>query len=85
MPHLAFPIKLPWKESLTSRRNLVEIVGMPASIENKDLEGKAIEVLSLIGVKVRAEGINACHLLFKKERLILKFANCKFTLSCLRS
>ena len=68
-----------------SRRDSAELVGMPASIENKDLEGKAIDLLAAIGVSVKADDLQACHRLFKKDRVILKFINRKFALSCLRS
>ena len=63
-----------------SRRNNVEIQGIPDSVEENDLEEKIIEVLSSIDVPVSPEEIEACHRLYSKSSpkpVIIKFMNRK--------
>ena len=57
-----------------SRRECVEVVGLPSSIEDKDLEPTVCRVLQHIGVGIKGEGIEACHRLNKKsDRTSLSF------------
>ena len=49
-----------------SRRDSIEIVGIPESIGNEDLEAKTIKLLKAINVDVTASDIQACHRLTKK-------------------
>ena len=49
-----------------SRRDSIEIVGIPESIGNEDLEVKTIKLLKAINVDVTASDIQACHHLTKK-------------------
>lgn len=59
-----------------SRRECLEISGVPASIEDDDLEDKVIEILSTINVTVDSSQIEACHRL-KNDRTIIKFCSRK--------
>ena len=54
-----------WKNAQYSRRECVEVVGLPSSIGDKDLELTACRVLQHIGVGTTGEGIEACHRLNK--------------------
>ena len=63
-----------WKNAQYSRREFFEVVGLPSSIEDKDLEPTVCRVLQHIGVGITGEGIEACHRLNKQsDRTIVKF------------
>ena len=68
-----------------SRRDTIEIVGIPENIADKDIESKAIGIMKMIGVTVPKQEIQACHRLVKKDRVIIKFVNRKTAIACLRS
>ena len=66
------------KNAQSSRRECVEVVGLPSSIEDKDLEPTVCRVLQHIGVGITGEGIEACHRLNKQsDRTIVKFSRRK--------
>ena len=66
------------KNAQSSRRECVEVVGLPSSIEDKDLEPTVCRVLQHIGVGITREGIEACHRLNKQsDRTIVKFSRRK--------
>ena len=54
-----------WKNAQYSQCECVEVVGLPSSIEDKDLEPTVCRVLQHIGVGITGEGIEACHRLNK--------------------
>ena len=56
-----------WKNSQYSWRECVEVVRLPSSIEDKDLEPTVCRVLQHIGVGITGEGIEACHRLSKQD------------------
>ena len=56
-----------WKNAQYSRREYVEVVRLPSSIEDKDLEPTVCRVLQHIGVGITGEGIEACHRLSKQD------------------
>ena len=63
-----------WKNAQYSRRECFEVVGLPSSIEDKDLEPTVCRVLQHIDVGITGEGIEACHRLNKQsDRTIIKF------------
>ena len=63
-----------WKNAQYSRRECVEMVRLPSSIEDKDLEPTVCRVLQHIGVGITGEGIEAFHRLNKQNgRTIVKF------------
>ena len=67
-----------WRNAQYSRRECVEVVGLPSSIEDKDLEPTVCRVLQHIGVGITGEGIEACHRLNKQsDRTIVKFSRRK--------
>ena len=68
-----------------SRRDTIEICGIPSSVDDKSLEKKSMEILATIGCKVSPAEIQACHRLHKKDRTIIKFCNRKSALQCLRN
>ena len=56
----------------------VEWVGLPSSIEDKELEPTVCRVLQHTGVDITGESIEACHSLNKQsDRTIVKFSRRK--------
>ena len=64
-----------WKNAQYSRREYVELVGLPSSIEEKDLEPTVWKVLQHIGIGITRECIEACLRLNKQsDKTIVKFS-----------
>ena len=42
-------------------------------MNNVDLEEKVCEALSLIGTKVKPDDVDVCHIMKKKDKVIIKF------------
>lgn len=59
-----------------SRRECLEFVGIPANVEDEELEGKVIDILDYIDVPCAESDIEACHRL-KNNRTIVKFGSRK--------
>lgn len=61
-----------------SRRECLEISGIPRDIDNDDLESKSLEIFKSIGVNLSPEKIHACHRIGRKgETTIIKLVNRK--------
>ena len=72
-----------------SRRDTIEITGIPPVIEDQDLEKEVIEIFRDAKVVVdkqpiKASDIQACHRLNKKGKTIIKVVNRKFVEDALR-
>ena len=70
------------------RRDSVEISGIPANIEQDDLEGEVIKIFDTAGVivngaKLDVHQIQACHRTGKKGKVIVKTLNRKFAMESL--
>ena len=63
-----------------SRRNNLEIQGIPANITDDKLEGKVIDIFSCLGIEVKGSDIEDCHRLgyANPKSTIIKFVNWKF-------
>ena len=68
-----------------SRRDTIELAGIPPNIKDEELEAKACDLFGEIGVDVTPSQIQACHRLYDKKRVIVKFVNRKSAISILRS
>ena len=67
-----------WKNAQYSRHECVEVVGLPSSIEEEELEPTVCWVLQHIGVDITGISIKACHRLKKQsDRTIVKFSRRK--------
>lgn len=72
-----------------SRRNNIEITGIPDSVPNNLLEGKVLEILSYLNINLKYWDIEACHRLNNNPnskspaRVIVRFVNRKNTLAAL--
>ena len=61
-----------------SRRECIEIVGIPNSITNDLLEEHAIVIFEKLGVVIEAVDIVVCHRLRETGRVIVKLLNRKY-------
>ena len=69
-----------------SRRNNVEISGVPEEVSNADLEGTVISIFNAIDVDINSNDIEACHRIgAKKGNVIIRLVNRKHCLSALRN
>ena len=50
-----------WANEQYSRRECLEISGVPESVTNNDLEGKVLNLLEKTDVEVHIDHIEACH------------------------
>ena len=63
-----------WKNAQYSRRECVEVVGLPSSIANDQLENIVCRVVQHIGANITDEKTESCHRLNKNtDRTIVKF------------
>ena len=69
-----------------SRRNNVEISGIPQSVSDNQLEEKVVDILKAIDVNITTNEIEACHCLGKKKKnVIVPVINKKHCLKTLRN
>ena len=63
-----------------SRRNNLEIQGIPANITDDKLEGKVIDIFSCLGIEVKGSDIEDCHRFgsTNPKNTIVRFVNPKF-------
>ena len=73
-----------WENAQYSRRDTLEIVGIPNSVGNSVLEEPVRDVFKKIGAEIEERDVQACHRLKEKERTIVKFVNRKDCLRILR-
>ena len=67
-----------WKNAQYSRRECVEIVGIPPSVEHDELEPTVCRILHHIGGNISGDKTEACHRLDKNsDRTIVKFSSRK--------
>ena len=67
-----------WKNAQYSQRECAEVVGLPLSNEDKDLEPTVFRVLQYIVVGITGEGIEACHRLNRQsDKTIVRFSRRK--------
>ena len=65
-----------WANAQFSHRECLEIVGIPESVKNEDLESKVCEIVDKIGVTITKTDLEACHRL-KGNKTIIKFSRRK--------
>ena len=68
-----------------SRRECIEIAGIPDSVSNNDLEDKVCEIFQAIDVNVKPRHIHACHRLKNSDRSIIKFISRKNCINVLKN
>ena len=50
-----------WPNEQYSRRECLEISGVPEFVTDNDLEGKVLKILEKIDIEVHLDHIEACH------------------------
>ena len=73
-----------WENAQYSRRDTLEVVGIPMSVRANALEQKICDVFQEIGVDICDHDIQACHRLKDKDQTVVKFTNRKDCLRILR-
>ena len=67
-----------WANAQYSRRECLEVVGIPCSVDGNILEEKVIQVFQKVGCNIDSSNIEACHRITKKnDRVIVKFSRRK--------
>ena len=73
-----------WANVQYSRRECLELVGIPSSIEHDQLEDKVVEIFNKVGCNIMKENVEACHRIGKNnDRVIIKFSKRKECLQVL--
>ena len=73
-------------QSQYSRRECIEIVGIPSDVPQNDLEKKVIDVFSVAGVAVSSRDFQAVHRINNKSNVVIaKLSNRKDALAILRN
>ena len=73
-----------WENAQYSRRDTLEVMGIPMSVMDNVLEQKVCDVFQEIGVDIYDRDIQAYHRMKDKDRTIVKFANRKACIRILR-
>ena len=73
-----------WVNAQYSRRECLEVVGIPSSVKIKNLEGKVCSVFNRIGVAVNPDDIEACYRFYNDQKAIVKFSKRKLCQQVLR-
>ena len=67
-----------WTKAQYSTRECLEVVDIPDSVQNNELEEKVLSIFKKIGSEVSPRDIEACHRLKKdNDRVIVKFSQRK--------
>ena len=66
-----------WANAQYSRRETLEIVGLPKSSSNDEAETKVFQIFRSLDCNVNKKDLDACHWLKDKERVIVKFCRRK--------
>ena len=69
--------RVSWATAQYSRKECIEIVGLPTDIGDKNLEDIVTDLTSKIGCVVSKENIEACHFTGKKQNVIVKLSRRK--------
>ena len=64
-----------WASAQYSRRECIEVVRIPKSVNNNELDDKVLTVFQKIGCELSSRDLEACHQLKKNsDRVIMKFS-----------
>ena len=63
-----------WANAQYSRRECIEVAGIPSSVSDDNLENKVLKIFDKLGVPINPNNIEACHRIKKdSDRTIVKF------------
>ena len=57
-----------WANAQYSRRECLELVGVPCSVSDGDLERKVLKIFEKVGCPIEGNNIEACHRISKKMK-----------------
>ena len=67
-----------WANAQYSRKECLEIVGIPHSVDDNSLEEKVIQVFEKVGCNINSSNIESCHRITKRnDRVTVKFSRTK--------
>ena len=67
-----------WANAQYSRRDCLEIVGIPRSVDDNSLQENVIQVFEKVGCSIDPSNIEGCHRIAKRnDRVIVKFSRRK--------
>ena len=67
-----------WANAEYSRRECLEIVSIPRSVDDNSLEEKVVQVFEKVGCNIDSSNIEVCHRITKRNgRVIVKFSGRK--------
>ena len=67
-----------WPNAQYSRKECVEVVGIPHQVDDKHLEAKVLSIFQKVGCTIAPEFIDDCHGLGKNnDKVIVKFTRRK--------
>ena len=67
-----------WANALYSRKECVEVVGIPRQVDDKHLEAKVLSIFQKVSSTIAPKFIDDCHRLGKNnDRVIVKFTRRK--------
>ena len=64
-----------WANAQFYKRECLELVGVPRSVSDENLEEKVLKIFEKVGCPIEGNNIEACHRISKKNgRIIVKFS-----------
>ena len=66
-----------WANAQYSRRECLELVGIPQSVKDDNLEEVVTQIVNKVGINITERDMQAVHRIGKEVRTIIKFANRK--------
>ena len=66
-----------WGNAQYSRRECLELVGIPQSVKDDDLEKVVTKIVNKVGINITERDMQAVHRIGKEGRTIIKFSNRK--------
>ena len=77
-----------WANAQYSRRECLELAGIPSTVGHDELEGKVVDILNKVGSNIDNDKTEACHRISRNnDRVIIKFSrrkDCQHVLSVKR-
>lgn len=66
-----------WANAQYSRRECLEVSGIPNSVKQDELEDKVLTIFKKVGCDIKSENIEACHRVGRQNKVIIKFSRRK--------
>ena len=66
-----------WANAQYSRRECLEVSGIPDNVKQNDLEDKVLTIFKKVGCDIKSDNIEACHRVGRQNNVIIKFSKRK--------